>query len=116
MTTTMKHLARKILRSCLSSVATANKLQITQPAMSRIRQLDALLRVRVDSGGCHGFQYQFDVVAKPEHDDLVFRTLAAPQAAGDGALDLTPESHAGQPVVVVDAVSYPFIKGACIDY
>merc|ERR1711924_159123 len=56
------------------------------------------LRVAVDSGGCSGFQYTFSLLDDPvpQKDDRVFEK--------DGA------------VVLVDSVSFEFLKGATVDY
>jgi iron-sulfur cluster assembly accessory protein len=56
------------------------------------------LRVAVDSGGCSGFQYTFSLLDEPvpQKDDRVFER--------DGAL------------VLVDSVSFEFLKGATVDY
>lgn len=51
----------------------------------------------VDSGGCSGFQYTFSLDQKvPDADNLVFER--------DGAK------------VVVDTVSWDFLKGSTVDY
>jgi len=52
--------------------------------------------VQVDSGGCSGFQYAFEMDNEKDEEDVVF--------ARDGA------------AVVVDPASLQFIKGATIDF
>ncbi|HVY18925.1 MAG TPA: iron-sulfur cluster insertion protein ErpA [Bauldia sp.] len=54
------------------------------------------LRVSVSGGGCSGFQYGFDLDAKRAEDDVVVER--------DGA------------VVVIDAVSLPYMGGSEIDF
>ena len=54
------------------------------------------LRVSVSGGGCSGFQYNFDLDPARSDDDLVIER--------DGA------------VVVIDAVSRPFMVGSEIDF
>lgn len=54
------------------------------------------LRVRVDGGGCSGFQYSFDFADTPAEDDLLIER--------DGAK------------ILVDEVSLEFLKGSEIDY
>jgi iron-sulfur cluster assembly accessory protein len=54
------------------------------------------LRVSVSGGGCSGFQYGFDLDAKRSEDDIVVER--------DGA------------VVVIDAVSLPYMGGSEIDF
>ncbi|KAJ3008564.1 [4Fe-4S] proteins maturation [Thoreauomyces humboldtii] len=56
-----------------------------------------MLRVTVESGGCHGFQYKMDLTTeKDDTEDIVF--------ALDGA------------EVVVDATSLDFVAGSTLDY
>jgi iron-sulfur cluster assembly accessory protein len=54
------------------------------------------LRVSVSGGGCSGFQYGFDLDAARADDDIVVER--------DGA------------VVLIDAVSLPFMGGSEIDF
>ena len=56
----------------------------------------AMLRVSVEGGGCSGFQYQFDIVAEREDDDLV----------------LDADGYA----VLIDEVSVDCMKGSEIDF
>ncbi len=56
----------------------------------------AMLRVSVEGGGCSGFQYQFDIVAEREDDDLV----------------LDADGYA----VLIDEVSVDYMKGSEIDF
>ena len=75
---------------------------ITESVWNRMRVLHAhgqgtsCLRVRVDVGGCAGFQYQFAFEAGPSSGDHVIQ--------GD---DLT---------VIIDDVSLEFLKSAELDY
>ena len=55
-----------------------------------------MLRVSVSSGGCSGFQYGFDLDDTRRQDDFVIEK--------DGA------------VVLVDAMSLPFMAGSVIDF
>ncbi len=54
------------------------------------------LRIRVDGGGCSGFQYNFDLDDRRGDDDFVIER--------DGA------------VVLIDATSLPFMSGSEIDF
>jgi iron-sulfur cluster assembly accessory protein len=54
------------------------------------------LRVSVEGGGCSGFQYKFEIDKIELDDDLKLQ--------GDGA------------IVLIDAVSQPFLEGAEIDF
>ncbi|MBA0580812.1 hypothetical protein Gorai_023013 [Gossypium raimondii] len=57
---------------------------------------DQMLRLSVETGGCSGFQYVFDLDDKTNPDDRVF--------VREGVK------------LVVDDISYDFVKGATIDY
>ncbi|CAN1134106.1 Iron-sulfur assembly protein IscA-like 2, mitochondrial [Linum perenne] len=57
---------------------------------------EKMLRLGVETGGCSGFQYVFDLDDKLNPDDRVFEKEGVK--------------------LVVDSVSYDFIKGATIDY
>ncbi|PJF17292.1 hypothetical protein PSACC_02911 [Paramicrosporidium saccamoebae] len=71
-------------------------IEITGAASQRIKTLGGRdLRVAVDSGGCHGFQYRISIdSATPE--DVIFER--------DGAR------------VLVDEISLPLLTGSTIDY
>jgi iron-sulfur cluster assembly accessory protein len=56
----------------------------------------AMLRVRVEGGGCSGFQYKFDVESARATDDLVIAN--------------------GPAVVLIDPVSLGFMAGSQIDF
>jgi iron-sulfur cluster assembly accessory protein len=79
-----------------------NTIVVTERAARRITEIatadavPALLRVAVDGGGCSGFQYRFELAAKPEPDDMVIAQ--------------------GPASVLVDAVSAPFLAGSELDY
>ena len=75
-------------------------LNIDQSAIERIQNLratqgkDALvLRVRVEGGGCSGFQYRLDLTDQPSESDLKFADT-----------------------VVTDDISLPFLDGATISF
>jgi iron-sulfur cluster assembly accessory protein len=74
---------------------------LTATAARRIQALtsdgsNGALRLRVDGGGCSGFQYTFDLVPGAEPGDTVIER--------DGAR------------LVVDDVSLPFVAGAELDF
>ena len=56
----------------------------------------SFFRVRVDPGGCFGFQYAFSFEKAKESEDLVFENEGAK--------------------VLVDKASLPFLKEATLDY
>lgn len=77
-------------------------VSMTESAARRISEIAAgdpatpLLRVSVEGGGCSGFQYKFDLVAKPDTDDLVLEKSGA--------------------TVLIDPVSLGYMDGAEIDF
>lgn len=77
-------------------------VRVSSTAAARINAITAseaankLLRLSVEGGGCSGFQYKFDLVAKPAADDLIIEREGA--------------------TVLVDPVSLPFLEGAELDY
>jgi iron-sulfur cluster assembly accessory protein len=77
-------------------------VDVTDRAAKRIAQVlskepaGAMMRVAVNGGGCSGFQYAFDIEATRGPDDLVIERAGA--------------------VVLVDAVSLDFLRGAKIDF
>eukprot|EP00954_Amorphochlora_amoebiformis_P016844 1315207-Amorphochlora_amoeboformis.AAC.2 len=87
-----------------SSEAT-HQVKITETCSKRLKELkdqkneDLRLRVRVDSGGCSGFQYEF--ILEPKSLELE-----------EG--DLAIEQNGAQ--LVVDEASLEFLNGSTIDY
>ena len=81
---------------------TAASVTLSQTAARRIARILAsepegtALRVSVSGGGCSGFEYGFDLDTNRGDDDLVIER--------DGA------------VVLIDAVSLPFMGGSEIDF
>ncbi|XVF07671.1 hypothetical protein REPUB_Repub06bG0159900 [Reevesia pubescens] len=106
----------KLLRSsCSSSLAlhevasespslSLDAIHMTDNCIKRIKELQAseesseekMLRLSVETGGCSGFQYVFDLDEKNNPDDRVFEREGVK--------------------VVVDNISYDFVKGATVDY
>ncbi|KAJ8899573.1 hypothetical protein K2173_018547 [Erythroxylum novogranatense] len=81
-----------------------DSIHLTENCIQRMKELQAregaterkLLRLGVETGGCSGFQYVFDLDDKINHDDRVFER--------------------GGVKLVVDNISYDFVKGATVDY
>ncbi len=78
-------------------------LNVSESALEKVRELveeeenpDLKLRVFVTGGGCSGFQYGFAFEEAVAEDDAVI------------------ENNGVQ--VVVDALSYPYLVGATLDY
>jgi len=79
---------------------------ITQRAAEQLRQIsirennpDAALRIAVESGGCHGYQYKLDLAPHPAPGDY---HLSHPT--------LKPSN------IIVDAVSMSLLNGSSIDF
>lgn len=75
-------------------------ITVDDSAVKRLEELRAaqgkpglMLRVRVEGGGCSGFQYILDLTDSPQIDDLVF---------GEA--------------VLTDDISLPFLEGATIRF
>ena len=86
----------------MTEIAEAPPVDLTERAARRILDVlrkepqGSMLRVAVNGGGCSGFQYAFDVTQDRQDDDLVIEREGA--------------------VVLVDAVSLDFLRGARIDF
>jgi iron-sulfur cluster insertion protein len=78
-------------------------LNVTDQAANKVRSLieeednlDLKLRVYVTGGGCSGFQYGFTFDEALAEDDTIVEHLGVQ--------------------VVLDAMSYPYLVGATVDY
>ncbi|GAQ82066.1 ISCA-like protein [Klebsormidium nitens] len=80
-------------------------VHITESCAQRLKELQQeegvspdqlMLRLSVEGGGCSGFQYSFSLDSKLQPDDRVFRRNGAQ--------------------LLVDKVSYAFVKGATVDF
>ncbi|KAL7170496.1 hypothetical protein ACSBR2_035382 [Camellia fascicularis] len=79
-------------------------LHITDNCVQKMKELQAdealgkgkLLRLSIEAGGCSGFQYTFSLDDKTNADDRIFER--------DGVK------------LVVDEISFDFVKGATVDY
>ncbi|XP_039127100.1 iron-sulfur assembly protein IscA-like 2, mitochondrial [Dioscorea cayenensis subsp. rotundata] len=85
-----------------SSLDAEEAVHMTENCIRRLKELhakgefDKMLRLSVETGGCSGFQYAFLLDNKKNSDDRIFEK--------DGAK------------LVVDNISYDFVKGATVDY
>jgi iron-sulfur cluster assembly accessory protein len=78
-------------------------ISLTDNAVAKVREIidaqgqaDAGLRIYIAGGGCSGFKYGMALDAEPAADDEVLEF--------DGLK------------VFVDSMSYPYLKGASVDY
>ncbi|RAL52674.1 unnamed protein product [Cuscuta campestris] len=75
---------------------------MTENCVRRMKELQAsepeekMLRLSIEAGGCSGFQYEFSLDGKANADDRIFEK--------DGVK------------LVVDNISFDFVKGATVDY
>ncbi|KAF0413861.1 iron-sulfur cluster assembly accessory protein isa2 [Gigaspora margarita] len=91
--------------SSVSSDNSDTKLEITDRAIKQLnfiaqreKSSNNALRIAVDSGGCHGFQYFYNLMDSnaTKEDDIIFEKNGAK--------------------VVVDEISLGLIKGSKLDY
>nr|GMD05772.1 iron-sulfur assembly protein IscA-like 2, mitochondrial [Ipomoea batatas] len=79
-----------------------NSVFMTDNCVRRMKELQAgesnkkMLRLSIEAGGCSGFQYDFSLDDKANTDDRIFEQ--------DGVK------------LVVDNISFDFVKGATVDY
>jgi iron-sulfur cluster assembly accessory protein len=79
-----------------------NIVIVSERAARRITEIAAgeaetkLLRVTVEGGGCSGFQYKFDLISRPDPDDVVIER--------------------GGARVVIDPISLNYMAGSEIDF
>ncbi|KZS92432.1 hypothetical protein SISNIDRAFT_442203 [Sistotremastrum niveocremeum HHB9708] len=88
------------------TVAEQATLEITDRAAEHLRNIatedsdpDVALRIAVESGGCHGYQYKIELTSRRQPDDFQFTHPS-----------LRPSN------IVVDAVSLNLLKGSTIDF
>lgn len=85
-----------------SSSPPPESIHMTDNFVRRMKELQAdeakekMLRLSIEAGGCSGFQYTFALDDKTNSDDRIFER--------DGVK------------LVVDKISYDFVKGATVDY
>ncbi|XP_022152826.1 iron-sulfur assembly protein IscA-like 2, mitochondrial [Momordica charantia] len=84
-----------------SSSVLIDTIHMTDNCIQKMKELqepmeEKMLRLSVETGGCSGFQYVFNLDDKTNPDDRVYEK--------DGVK------------LVVDNISYDFVKGATIDY
>ncbi|QCE02681.1 iron-sulfur cluster assembly protein [Vigna unguiculata] len=92
------------LHHATSSSSSAEPVHITPNCIRKMKELEAsesstsgkMLRLSVETGGCSGFQYVFNLDDRINSDDRVFEREGTK--------------------LVVDNISYEFVKGATVDY
>lgn len=77
------------------------------------------LRIRVESGGCHGFQYLMSLVTIPGQDAQEWSSIVGED---DSILqyypdDVDPDAESrGGPRIILDEPSLQLLKGSKIDF
>ncbi|KFH73082.1 hypothetical protein MVEG_00307 [Podila verticillata NRRL 6337] len=78
-------------------------VEITDNAVKQLNHIAArdknplqALRITVDSGGCHGYQYLMDLTDKVNEDDVVFEK--------------------GGARIIIDTITLPMVSGSRIDF
>ncbi|XP_057499037.1 iron-sulfur assembly protein IscA-like 2, mitochondrial [Actinidia eriantha] len=79
-------------------------IHMTENCVQKVKELQAdeasakekLLRLSIEAGGCSGFQYTFSLDDKTNADDRIFEREGVK--------------------LVVDNISFDFVKGATVDY
>ncbi|CAI0462290.1 unnamed protein product [Linum tenue] len=95
-------------------------VHLTENCIRKMKELQAsetsaeekMLRLGVETGGCSGFQYVFDLDDKLNPDDRCFILFTFSILF---AVDVKVFEKEGVKLVV-DNISYDFVKGATIDY
>lgn len=82
-----------------SSSFAEEDLKVTNECIKRLQAIcnqDEFLRLSVESGGCSGFQYKFELDTNVSKDDCVFEKQGVK--------------------IVVDNTSLDYVKGSTVDY
>ncbi|KAL6814643.1 hypothetical protein V8C43DRAFT_288221 [Trichoderma afarasin] len=102
------------------------KLEITSRAAQRLSEIMAkdknpnlALRIRVESGGCHGFQYLMSLITMPTGEAREASTIISEedsifQYVPDEANSATPP--ADSPKIVLDEPSLELLTGSKVDF
>ncbi|KAL8094884.1 hypothetical protein AgCh_036412 [Apium graveolens] len=85
-----------------STSVSSESIHLTDNFVRRMKELQAneheekMLRLSIEAGGCSGFQYSFSLDDKTNSDDRIFEREGVK--------------------LVVDNISYDFVKGSTVDY
>lgn len=86
----------------MNQVKTEETITLSENAVAHLKHIKAndaskaVLLLRVDAGGCSGFQYQFSIGDNADEGDLIF-------------------THEGA-TLAVDPISFELVKGSTVDY
>ena len=71
-----------------------HRIQVTPRAAQQLAKINSnrpikqVLKVQVDAGGCHGYQYTMKLVDAPEKDDIIFKNDESSVAVDPLTLDM----------------------------
>ncbi|KAG5953244.1 hypothetical protein E4U53_006257 [Claviceps sorghi] len=101
-------------------------LEITPRAAKRLSEImkkdknpNLALRIQVESGGCHGFQYLMSLVTIPAKDSAEWSTVVSDD---DSVFQFSPDSEgATSPAstdarIILDEASLDLLKGSKVDF
>jgi Fe-S cluster assembly iron-binding protein IscA len=77
------------------------------------------LRIQVESGGCHGFQYLMSLVTLPPKDTQATSSVIAEEDSIFEYTPETPEENIAQeavPKIILDEPSLELLKGSKVDF
>ncbi|KAG5980377.1 hypothetical protein E4U55_004087 [Claviceps digitariae] len=102
-------------------------LEITPRAAKRLSEImkkdknpNLALRIQVESGGCHGFQYLMSLVTIPAKDTAEWSTVVSDDdsvfqfSRDDGAESTSPSSTEAR--IILDEASLDLLKGSKVDF
>ncbi|GFP58927.1 iron-sulfur cluster assembly 2 homolog, mitochondrial [Trichoderma asperellum] len=99
-------------------------LEITSRAAQRLSEImvkdknpNLALRIRVESGGCHGFQYLMSLITMPTGEAREASTIVSEE---DSIFQYVPDdgnsSSESNPKVILDEPSLELLKGSKVDF
>ncbi|KAH7244327.1 uncharacterized protein BKA55DRAFT_573657 [Fusarium redolens] len=125
-TTTIRQKTRAILNPQQDEDGNEMMLEITERAAKRLNKImekdgnpNLALRIQVESGGCHGFQYLMSLVTLPAKDAAEWSSIVNEddtifQYIPDDA-DPATTSEEG-PKIILDEPSLDLLKGSKVDF
>lgn len=94
----------------------AASLSITEAALQKIQEIKKpaeAFRIKIEPGGCNGFEYYFSIEAYPQGS---LKKTERQQSSVDNASGDFMIFHNNQPIVIVDNISLGLLKGSVLDY